>query len=63
VPRWVPAKTQPIPVQEPPEKRHIVRRSVTSSSWIGRLAAQWRRELAPERPQYPQDLSGASLRK
>ncbi len=53
---------QPVPQrQETPETRHIVPRSVTSSSWIGRLAAAWRREFAPT--QYPQERSGASLRK
>lgn len=53
---------QPFPKrQETPEARHIVPRSVTSSSWIGRLAAAWRREIAPA--QKPQERSGASLRK
>jgi hypothetical protein len=54
-------RESPAQRQDTPEARHIVRRSVTSSSWIGRLAAQWRREMGLA--QYPQERSGASLRK
>lgn len=62
MPSRVPENREPTPLpKDTPEARHIVRRSVTSSSWIGRLAAQWRKEIGLA--QYPQDRSGASLRK
>ena len=63
----VPSRSQPDEPSaasrpDPGLARHIVPRSVTSNSWIRKLSAQWRRELELA-AQYPQERSGASLRK